>query len=405
MLLGVSLGNHKDIMLPESSDNPEGYWENLHFVELNEALLAALGGTWDNPPDLAPGWSDLPQISPFYDRALTIQPTFGAVSNWGWKDPRSMLTVEFWQKVYPGLSFVLCMRNPIEAAISFQRRSGYGRMDLLSALNLWVDYHMIALRTIADQPLTVTHYDSFLYDARAEAERLGQCLALPVTAAQLGVATSTIKPGLRRNRIPDRAINDWPLPKAIPQLYRSLTAKCGPVFQRLMADQDALEGAETASLDYLWAECTKLWADLEKQYADIEVLKRDLQYVTDENDDRRVTISRLKVEMDRIWQSTTDQVEALENYCRQKLAGVESLLRRHEHGFSDIDAENASLRALLSQSRETESRLQSIEKENLELKKRLAECRAYLSKRRRIQKLLGMPPDLGAESGSGPIDQ
>ena len=32
------------------ADNPDGFWEHLGFVALNDELLNALGGAWDLPP-------------------------------------------------------------------------------------------------------------------------------------------------------------------------------------------------------------------------------------------------------------------------------------------------------------------------------------------------------------------
>ena len=33
--------------MPPQADNPEGFWEHLGFVALNDELLNALGGAWD----------------------------------------------------------------------------------------------------------------------------------------------------------------------------------------------------------------------------------------------------------------------------------------------------------------------------------------------------------------------
>ena len=38
---GVYLGPENELMAP-APDNPEGYWENIHFVDLNDRLLAHL---------------------------------------------------------------------------------------------------------------------------------------------------------------------------------------------------------------------------------------------------------------------------------------------------------------------------------------------------------------------------
>jgi hypothetical protein len=47
-LLGVSLGTVDQLMAP-GPDNPAGYWENCDIKELNDEVLARLGGSWDQP--------------------------------------------------------------------------------------------------------------------------------------------------------------------------------------------------------------------------------------------------------------------------------------------------------------------------------------------------------------------
>ena len=43
-------GSEKNELMPPQADNPDGFWEHLGFVELNDELLNALGGAWDLPP-------------------------------------------------------------------------------------------------------------------------------------------------------------------------------------------------------------------------------------------------------------------------------------------------------------------------------------------------------------------
>ena len=36
--------------MPPQADNPEGFWEHLGFVAVNDEVLGELGGAWDLPP-------------------------------------------------------------------------------------------------------------------------------------------------------------------------------------------------------------------------------------------------------------------------------------------------------------------------------------------------------------------
>ena len=66
-LLGVSFGDESQLMGP-GPDNATGYWENRLLKELDDELLSELGGSWDQPPVLEPGW-DSPPLEPYRQRA------------------------------------------------------------------------------------------------------------------------------------------------------------------------------------------------------------------------------------------------------------------------------------------------------------------------------------------------
>src|SRR4051794_41635661 len=46
---GLYLGSIDDLM-PSAEENPEGFYEHLGFVRLNDELLNAAGAGWDCPP-------------------------------------------------------------------------------------------------------------------------------------------------------------------------------------------------------------------------------------------------------------------------------------------------------------------------------------------------------------------
>ena len=49
---------------PRGPTTRPGYWENKSIQEFDDELLAALGGAWDHPPVLAPGWEAQPDLGP-----------------------------------------------------------------------------------------------------------------------------------------------------------------------------------------------------------------------------------------------------------------------------------------------------------------------------------------------------
>ena len=74
--LGVSLGDPG--AATAGPDNPQGYFEVAALMQLDDEVLAHLGGAWDQPPVLDPGWEDDEGLDPFRARAGEIlADTFG----------------------------------------------------------------------------------------------------------------------------------------------------------------------------------------------------------------------------------------------------------------------------------------------------------------------------------------
>ena len=134
---GLYLGPDDDMMPAHAHDNPTGYWENLSFTHLNDEILAALGGSWDDLPDLEPEWWKPPPFDAFRARATALIEDFEQHTPWGWKDPRNCLTLPFWQDVVPDLKVVFCLRNPLEIVWSLSRGGKTRSVLAKTALRLW----------------------------------------------------------------------------------------------------------------------------------------------------------------------------------------------------------------------------------------------------------------------------
>lgn len=85
---GVYGGSPAELVAP-APDNPEGFGESLPFLRLNDAVLARLGGFWDSPPAMPPGWAVSPRLSNLRRDAATLVGRFRGQEPWFWKDPRN----------------------------------------------------------------------------------------------------------------------------------------------------------------------------------------------------------------------------------------------------------------------------------------------------------------------------
>jgi len=98
-------------------------FESRPFGVLNRAILRRAGGSWHDPP---PEQAILNQYDHFRERIIeTIESDRGARELWGWKDPRTTLTIRLYLPHLENPHFISIFRNPLEVAKSLQRRDGF----------------------------------------------------------------------------------------------------------------------------------------------------------------------------------------------------------------------------------------------------------------------------------------
>ena len=117
--------------------NKKGNRENQVFVDLNDSVLASNGGAWDLPPKKS-RWN-----AEQLERAKKLLENNFGESPLGFKDPRTLLVVSGWKKVYPEIQFVGVFRHPNAVAQSLQKRSD---MPQEKAFSLWFAYNQALLR-------------------------------------------------------------------------------------------------------------------------------------------------------------------------------------------------------------------------------------------------------------------
>jgi hypothetical protein len=198
--LGVSLGN-PDRMLRPGPDNPKGYFEVQSIVQFDDELLAHLGGAWDQPPVLDPGWELAADLVPFRAQAADIlEDTFGARSHrsavCAWKDPRLSLLLSFWRTVTPIATTIVVVRDPVEVAASLGAR-GYP-VGTSQAASLWLRYLFAA--TAADPGHLLVRHSDLFDDLAGTVARIVDHLDLPMPdAAAQAAVRAHLDRGLRHH--------------------------------------------------------------------------------------------------------------------------------------------------------------------------------------------------------------
>ncbi|MTI58509.1 MAG: hypothetical protein FH762_00690 [Firmicutes bacterium] len=113
--LGISIGKE---LIKKHWSNPLGHFEDKDFFNLNREILKAAGGRWDLPPDQK---AILKQGDIFKEKIINL------VSNkselWGWKDPRTNLTIELYLPYLKNPYFLVCYRDSEAVAKSLFKRN------------------------------------------------------------------------------------------------------------------------------------------------------------------------------------------------------------------------------------------------------------------------------------------
>jgi len=141
---GIYMG--KD-MLGKSSTNPEGHFENMDFLRLNEKILEKAGGSWCKPPSREAIKAVIPKFRVEIEELIANT----RVPFWGWKDPRNCLTVEFILPYITGDKYLVCIfRNPTKVihSLTTKYRVDNEKMTEEMATNITTTYNRRLLDTI-----------------------------------------------------------------------------------------------------------------------------------------------------------------------------------------------------------------------------------------------------------------
>ena len=266
---GLYLGEKSELMPPQA-DNPEGFWEHLGFVALNDELLNELGGAWDLPPKTDENFSN-PRFEPLGMKARLLIERFESTHIWGWKDPRNSLTLPFWQDLLPGLKTIIVVRNPLEVAHSMRERNG---TSYSFGLRLWEIYNRRLLEAASARERLITDYDSFFKNPEAELRRIGRFAGLPDNEADS--AASLVSGRRRHTHFTIDTLIDAGVSAEIIELYRALIAEASAGNKVQMAKASSARRAKSDDAGLLSGSVSRVKGFVPERIAQIEHLYREL---------------------------------------------------------------------------------------------------------------------------------
>jgi len=132
---GLNIGKR---LMGKDPGNIKGHFENLDFVDFHKKVLSSQGISKE-------GWSlenNIQVQEQYVNKAKLMVKENAVLGNWGWKDPRTTLFLNFWADLLPQANFLFVYRSPWEVVDSLYRRGDeifYSNPNF--ALKIWINYN------------------------------------------------------------------------------------------------------------------------------------------------------------------------------------------------------------------------------------------------------------------------
>ncbi len=326
--------------MPAQADNPEGFWEHLGFVALNDELLSELGGAWDLPPEPDESFTSS-RLDPLRMKARLLIDAFASAYVWGWKDPRNSLTLPFWQDLLPGLKTLIVVRNPLEVAHSMRERNG---TSYSFGLRLWEIYNRRLLQSAHEKDRLVTHYDSFFTDAEPELRRIARFAGL--LDKETGKAAALVSARKRHTHFTIDELIDARVSAEVIELYRALIAEAssGRRSKAQVTKISPGRGTKSDEPDLLPGSVSRVNAFVPERVVQIEHLYGELLAQTEAR--HRAEIEKLRTHLAHTEERHKAQVEELKTHLAQTearhKAQVEETEARHKAQVEELSAHLAN---------------------------------------------------------------
>ncbi len=378
-LLGFDLGSEEHLLGPRP-DNPKGFWEYAPILELNDEILRRLGGNWREPPPLPPGWETSDDFADLRQKARDLVAHTFRSADWGWKDPRTCLTLPFWRRILPPIHYVICMRSPAEVAASLEQREG---LPMEQSIRLWQIYTAAAIEHTAGLPRHFIFYEGVIDSPCEEVSRLARFLGRSEALAQPDIRAAIddfLEPELHRHRT--SLINTLDNPNILyPAKALYFAVRLAASNKESCHGLSGLQGRGWNPLgEQVWSvfshstrraqedrdELTRNRAGLESRLGEISAEAQDLRARLSDLEmkaaDREAALSaiqarwqELEADNQRLAQEQ-DQARALANEIRSALNEREAACHEQAKVIDTRDAEIAALapRAALAQQLEAE---------------------------------------------------
>ena len=156
----------KSNLLTPQLDNPPGFFESKRIVKFNEQLLEVIGATCNSPPITLPIWTEPPLIDILVNARKDFK-DLAISNNWIDKDPRlCLLYPVYFHILLKRVPLIVCMREPINVAVSLFARNGY---SINLGLSMWFIYNHHISKFLTEND-SFYFYEEFLNASDTDSE-------------------------------------------------------------------------------------------------------------------------------------------------------------------------------------------------------------------------------------------
>ena len=178
-VFGVSLGNN---LIPKGFDNERGFFEDRDITAFNDHLQEILGYQWYGPEMVKPfDWQREDVQTKKEEAKSLLQAKLSHNDNFGFKDPRTAVLLEFWNRVFDELGvtprYVIAVRNPIDVASSLKVRND---LAIAKSLYLWAASTIASLKLTSGFVRVIVSFEALLTNPEKQLKRIGKSLELPL---------------------------------------------------------------------------------------------------------------------------------------------------------------------------------------------------------------------------------
>jgi len=191
--------------------NLKGNKENIDLRSINDDVLAQSGGAWDKPPE-ALIWND--SLRRRRDAHMMAYATFQI---WGFKDPRTLLTLPFWREAGQNFRFVGTFRHPRAVVRSLMVRKGLEPES--SPLDLWKHYNLNLLEAHDLLQFPLVNFDLDQESYNQVVSEVAVSLGLPALSAPPLFYEASMRTG------PSGYVDDGPIDDESLAIYTALQSR------------------------------------------------------------------------------------------------------------------------------------------------------------------------------------